>query len=277
MSRLLVVLLLAACAAHAREIADPDRRFSLEVPEGFNEWPADRPKPHALTLRAFYRLDRDDESRLITLDVRGLGAPLARQFLRSEFLDGEVPLEASWRGIKLQLVRLREYAQGREKLRYAVQVPLVPEGIEIVLSGPAAFAGELQGWSYGILRSLKGEPGFAAPASRRVTDDNAPAAAASAAQAPAAGPGDDAGPDTAVWIIAFGALAIAAGFVGYVMLQRASPQAARPVSTRVVAARPAATLPGAPTPRGDDPALRDTRVPPPDKPPEPLERPPWER
>ena len=157
MSSLALAALILSAAA--QRIDDPPRGYSFLLPAEYIELPEFvRPDPavHTGTLGTWVRgLDSD---ALIVISVEGMGGTIGREPMDVTDLGrtGATALKEQWKSFEVEGFRLIQERGGEHILVLAVQVPLLPNAVQVMSSGLVENEPAIHEALRGVLASLDG-------------------------------------------------------------------------------------------------------------------------
>lgn len=163
----LLLLLLLTTQASAEEVGDPSRGWSAELPAGYAAPPGD-----GTPRKAFAWMKGDfEEGTASILVVEPLGGTIGREPLDLEVMKastreaiagsgfritqtevGVVP----WRTHELEAIAMVVESPDESRVSVSTQVPLVPEALNVVVSGPTRMGSQLQADLRAFVGSLDG-------------------------------------------------------------------------------------------------------------------------
>lgn len=124
--------------------------YRFPLPQGFEPFTAGRSQPDVVDCWT-------DPSGLV-LCVQRMHGTLGQQHLRAADLPRGTRLSTlKWNGFDIDVIRTDTVESGTRVLIYAVQVPLRPEAIQLVLAGPSAQAAGAEPILTAILGGLEGQ------------------------------------------------------------------------------------------------------------------------
>ena len=124
--------------------------YRFPVPQGFEPFAAGRSQPDVL--------DCWTDPAGLVLCVQRMHGALGQEHLRASDLPRGTRLSTmQWKGFDIDVIRTDTVESGSPVVIYAVQVPLRPEAIQLVLAGPSAQTGGADGILTAILGGLEGQ------------------------------------------------------------------------------------------------------------------------
>ena len=124
--------------------------YRFPLPQGFEVFAAGRSQPDVVDCWA-------DTSGLV-LCVQRMHGVLGQQHLKSADLPRGTRLSTlKWKGFDVDVIRTDTAESGSPVVVYAVQVPLRPEAIQLVLAGPSAQANGAEAILASALAGLEGQ------------------------------------------------------------------------------------------------------------------------
>ena len=154
---LLAALLVPVPAAAQKSWSDPDLGIAMTLPDGFYDEALDPVGPQNV-VACFIAPSRGEGETWIQLCVERLGMTLPREPLsNSDLPRGAQPASFTWKGMKLQGVRLETTRDGKPITVQVALVPLLKEGIRLKVTSPRAHNVAAQAALVGTLASLQGE------------------------------------------------------------------------------------------------------------------------
>lgn len=162
----LFATLLLSAAATATPFRDDARGLLLDVPAGYQDAP--NPPPRAIHAWSRGDVGAPDYSAIV---LQGLGGTIGREPLDRAVVErstrdsiGNAGVTVTgfdygtvrWRSFDLELVTTRVTAEGQNSALFAVQVPLAPEAVQVMLSGPASGEARMRADLAHVLDSLHG-------------------------------------------------------------------------------------------------------------------------
>jgi len=137
-------------------------RFSMEIPEGFVDWPEGAVSANVVHCYAKL-LDGSNDLRLVINVQRLNGVIPPNQPLRREEVAQHAPpgtkldlIQMSWRGYTVDTFVSELSQNGSEVIAYGIQVPLVPAAIQLNVGGPISQRQEIEKLADDLLASLDG-------------------------------------------------------------------------------------------------------------------------
>lgn len=140
-------------------IVDPERRFTLTLPNGFSAYPGVVGTAPNI-VHAFVLGDPNDDAIDIFLFIEKMRGTIGREHVKPEDLPPSFQgrsFVTSWQGFQIDGFEVPEQAGEIETVTYNVQIPLRRAAIQIKLFGPTAREAELKQLLTEILIGLKGE------------------------------------------------------------------------------------------------------------------------
>jgi hypothetical protein len=144
----------------ARLLKDDRLHFSIDIPEGFREFPEG--KQAAGVEYSFIRHSEDRRTACaITIEPFGRLLSSSRRLTRAQLppdFNGEIT-QRSWRGLNIDVAAATTKEGGFITTVYSMHIPLRPKAIRVIAteSGPQAHLDELARFADTLLASLDGE------------------------------------------------------------------------------------------------------------------------
>ena len=155
------VCVLALCSfAAAETITDTDCGFTLELPEGFTQWPTS-----GNVLYTFSTSDPADGTPAAAVSITDLGGQISREAmpLPRNSPPGAHFVPVKWRHWDLQMLAQQNVAFGHTVVTRAVQVPLRNHAIQIILLTPGDQEATADATMAKFLAGLDGAASWATP------------------------------------------------------------------------------------------------------------------
>ncbi len=148
--------LLAASAACGETVSDAQRGYTFQAPSGFRT----TTEVNDPRLSHVFVHDGPAPGRpAFAISLQPLGGTLGRERLTPEMLpkNSNVTLfRIEWKGFMVDGFDRRQTVNGTPLVSFAVQVPLVPEAIQVNVTGPADREAEVRGYLKSALAGLDG-------------------------------------------------------------------------------------------------------------------------
>jgi hypothetical protein len=149
----------AVHAPSAHLLKNDRLRFSIDIPEGFREYPEGKQSP---TIENVYIKGVVGGGEALTvINIERLGGlipknkPLRREEMPPGFR-GELTTR-NWRGLKVDTIMAFVQQNGFKMVVYEIQIPLKPSAIQLGVGGPETKRAELSQLADTLLSSLEGE------------------------------------------------------------------------------------------------------------------------
>ncbi len=151
---------IAATAALLLQVAsNAQLGYRFPVPQGFEPFAAGRSQPDVL--------DCWTDAAGLVLCVQRMRGTLGQEHLRASDLPRGTRLSTmKWKGFDIDLIRTDTVESGSPVVIYAVQVPLRPEAIQLVLAGPSAQASGGEAILASVLAGLEGQTNWLSSSER---------------------------------------------------------------------------------------------------------------
>jgi hypothetical protein len=148
----------AVHSSSARLLKDDRLQFSIDIPEGFQEFPEGKQQPND----EYSFIHRSDDKKtafvfVIQSQNHLISRGINREQLGADF-KGEI-VHPNWRGVNIDATIETTMAGGFTTITYDILIPLRPGGIRLVVveSGPEAKRNEVESLADKLLASLAGE------------------------------------------------------------------------------------------------------------------------
>lgn len=146
----------ATHADGAVRVTDSDIGFSFDLPDGYQAFaPSAKPPEYS---QAFIK--PQDASMAWVLLVKPMKGTLGSEPLRAEELPAghNASLHPfSWRGLRIDSIRLGEKMEGADYVTFNVQIPLRKQAVQLGFGGPANEEVQLRALVEQVLSTLEGE------------------------------------------------------------------------------------------------------------------------
>jgi hypothetical protein len=147
--------------ASARLLKDERLHFSMDIPEGFTDWP-ESVQPNID--HCFVRDLPDAQDERLVVNVQHLSGfiPQNQRLLPEDAAANAPPgvklnlIQKTWRGFKVDVFVSEMSQNGVQMIAYATQIPLMPYAIQINVGGPTSHRAELEKLSDQIIASVDG-------------------------------------------------------------------------------------------------------------------------
>ena len=151
---------IAATAALLLQVAsNAQLGYRFPVPQGFEPFAAGRSQPDVL--------DCWTDPAGLVLCVQRMHGTLGQEHLRASDLPRGTRLSTmKWKGFDIDVIRTDTVESGSPVVIYAVQVPLRPEAIQLVLAGPSAQASGGEAILASVLAGLEGQTNWLSSSER---------------------------------------------------------------------------------------------------------------
>jgi len=133
--------------------------YRFPLPPGFEAFAAGRSQPDVV--------DCWTDTTGLVLCVQRMRGTLGQEHLRAADLPRGARLSTlKWKGFDIDVIRTDTVESGSPVVIYAVQVPLRPEAIQLVLAGPSKQAGGAEPILTAILAGLEGQTNWLSSSDR---------------------------------------------------------------------------------------------------------------
>ena len=149
----------AVHSSSAYLLKDDRLRFSVDIPEGFSDYPEGKQSP--TSMHVFVKGVLGGGEALTVINIERMGGlipknkPLRREELPFEFR-GELT-RRNWRGLEVDTIVAQVEQNGLRMIVYTMQIPLRPTAIQLSVGGPESKREELGQLVDTLLASLEGE------------------------------------------------------------------------------------------------------------------------
>lgn len=160
MSGLFLALLISAAPPETQRLEDPVRGYAFELPQDFVVLPGfEAPPPTARTGTLGTWVSGLGQEDFVIVSLEAMGGPLAREpvDLTDQGRTGATPLHEKWKGFEVDGLRLVKQREDQHLLILAVQVPLWPNAVQVMSSGPVDNEPAVRAALRGVLGSLEGK------------------------------------------------------------------------------------------------------------------------
>ncbi len=133
--------------------------YRFPLPPGFEAFAAGRAQPDVV--------DCWTDTTGLVLCVQRMRGTLGQEHLRASDLPHGIRLSTlKWKGFDIDVIRTDTVESGSPVVIYAVQVPLRPEAIQLVLAGPSAQTRGAEAILTAILAGLEGQTNWLSSSER---------------------------------------------------------------------------------------------------------------
>jgi len=132
-------------------------RFTVAMPSAYADFPAGMQQPNVS--HSFIKGDPTDETPDIVCFVESLGGTIGKDTDLSGFVASRpnvTLLEEEWKGHPIDVCRIQESFQGRRFLTFNAQVPVLPQAVQVKITGPMERENELRQDLRAVLAGIDG-------------------------------------------------------------------------------------------------------------------------
>jgi hypothetical protein len=146
---------------NSRLLKDERLGFSMDVPEGFREFPEGKRTPTIEHVFIKESTDAGEARKVITVE-RMNGILSKNQRLTLERIQKHMPAgvtaevaSRNWRGLKVDTIVAAVEQNGMRMVVYTIQIPLIPSAIQLSVTGPESKRAETEQLADGLLASVE--------------------------------------------------------------------------------------------------------------------------
>lgn len=154
----------ATHSASAQLLKDDRLRFSMDIPDGFVDFPAGKAAPNVE--HCFVRELSDAGGARLVVNVQRLDGiiPVGKSLLRDDAARHAPPgmkldlIRKNWRGLPVDAIVSETTPPGGARMVvYTVQIPLLPSAIQVNVGGPVSHRAEVERLADTVVGSIEGD------------------------------------------------------------------------------------------------------------------------
>lgn len=147
----------------ARLLKDDRLSFSMDIPDGFRDFPEGKRTPNVEYVFIKEIADAGDARMVITVErLNGTlpkNQPLTVEDIRKRMPPGSSAklADQNWRGLKVDAIVAEVPQGGIRMVVYTIQIPVVPSAIQLAVAGPESNRAQVEKLANALLASLEGD------------------------------------------------------------------------------------------------------------------------